>query len=252
MKTIGAFVPLLAAVTLAAGCAVAVGGTARPTADSTPRPLTGQTIKRVLLGEGVLSRILKQSFEVDHRFPPRFGGPDQLQNDGPALPVDCLGVAEMLQQSVYQSANVSQVAVETWRHVARSVEVTGVREGVVSLPTAADAKALFAEFSRQWQKCDGTTLPLPGSVFRLEAKATNIQAAASVLGATVSMRFTVSGSDSPSIPAGRAIGVRDNCLVEVEVDFFNTSNPSPQRSGDINSSAIDIAHAMMDEVSALS
>jgi hypothetical protein len=46
--------------------------------------------------------------------------------------------------------------------------------------------------------------------------------------------------------------VRDNCLVEVEVNFFNTSNPSHQESDDMNTSALDIAHAMMDKVSDLS
>ncbi|MGO9041812.1 MAG: sensor domain-containing protein, partial [Mycobacterium sp.] len=76
----------------------------------------------------------------------------------------------------------------------------------------------------------------------------------SVLAATVSIGWASPNSDSTSIPEGRAIGVRGNCLVEVEVevDFFNTSNPSHYESGDINTSAVDIAQAMMDRVSALS
>jgi hypothetical protein len=66
------------------------------------------------------------------------------------------------------------------------------------------------------------------------------------------MEFASPSSDSASIPAGRAIGVRGNCLVEVEVDFFDASNPPHQESGNINSSAVDIANAMLDRVSALS
>ncbi|MGO9732420.1 sensor domain-containing protein, partial [Mycobacterium sp.] len=80
----------------------------------------------------------------------------------------------------------------------------------------------------------------------------DVQVATSVLAATVSIGWASPNSDSTSIPEGRAIGVRGNCLVEVEVDFFNTSNPSHYESGDINTSAVDIAQAMMDRVSALS
>jgi hypothetical protein len=60
-----------------------------------------------------------------------------------------------------------------------------------------------------------------------------------------------SGLDSESIPEGRAIGVRANCLVEVEVDFFNATDPSPQGSGTFSTRAVDIAQAMMGKVSAL-
>jgi hypothetical protein len=236
---------------LAVGCTATVDGSARPASNSTPRSVTGQTINKVLLGDNALSRILNQSFKIDPRFPRRVGGPEALQNDGSAWPVDCLGVAVMLQQSVYQSTNVKHVAVETWTHSVKPAKVTSVKEGVVSLPTAADANALFARFSQQWQKCDGVTVPLPGSVFRLKATATDVQVATSVLAATVSVGWASPSSNSVSIPAGRAIGVRGNCLVEVEVDFFNASNPSQQESRDISNSAVNIAHAMMDKVSGL-
>ena len=158
----------------------------------------------------------------------------------------------MMQQSVYQSSNVKNVAAETWRPAAMSAAVTRVKEGVVSLPTAAAAHALFAKFSRQWQRCDGKTLPLSGGVFRLQVQVTNVQAATSVLAASISIGSNLPGSDSAAIPAGRAIGVRDNCLIEVEVDFISTSTPSLQGSGDINTSALDIAQIMRDKVSALS
>jgi hypothetical protein len=238
----------LAIVMLTAGCAVAVGGTAQPASSLTPRPLTGQSIERALLGGRTLSRILKRPFNIDPRFPPRFGGPEALRDNGSASPVECLGVAEMLQQKVYRSSKVTDVAVETWRHAARSADVTSVKEGVVSLPTAADAGALFANFSQRWQKCDRSTTPLPGSLVRLTAKITHVQVATSVLAATVSIGWTLPAPDSASIPAGRAIAVRGNCLVEVEVDFFGPSNLSYQGSGDFNTTAIDIARAMTDRV----
>ena len=174
-----------------------------------------------------------------------------MQDYGSASPVDCLGVAVMLQQNVYQSTNVEHVAVETWWHAASSALVTSVKEGVVSLPTAAEANALFAKFSEQWQKCDGTTMPLSSNVFRLRAKTTNVEVATSIGAATVSMEFASPSPDSGSIPEARAIGVRGKCLVEVEVDFFDASNPPHQESGNINAHAGVIANAMMDNISAL-
>jgi hypothetical protein len=249
--TLARAIAVLGVAVLAAGCTAVVGGKARPAPNVTARPLSGSVIKEVLLDDAALSRLLQQPFKADAHFPPRFGGPDLLQDDGPASSVGCLGVAVMLQRTVYQSARVQGVAVESWLHAARSVKVISVKEGVVSLPTAADANALFARFSQQWQKCDGTTMPLSGNVFRLRAKTSNVQVATSVDAATVSMEFALPSPDSASIPAGRAIGVRGNCLVEVEVDFFDASNRTYQESGRINSSAVDVAQAIMENISAL-
>ena len=212
----------------------------------------GPTIAQVLFGHRTLSRILNQPFIIDARFPPRFGGPETLEDFGSASPIGCLGVAEMLHQSVYHSSKVNDVAVEAWRHAAMSTELTSVKEGVVSLPTVADANALFSRFSQQWRRCDGKALLLPDPGFRLKAKITNVQIARSVLAGIISIGFASTSSDTASIPAGRAIGVRDNCLVEVEVDFFNTSNRSLQGSGVINATSVRIAQIMMDKVSELS
>jgi hypothetical protein len=244
-------IALLSIGLLAVGCTATVDGSARPAPHLKPRSITGQTIGRVLLGGSALSRILNQSFRIDSRFPARFGGPEALQADASASPVDCLGVAVMLQQSVYQSTNVKHVAAQAWRRTAKAEEVTNVKEGVVSLPTAADADALFAKFSQQWQKCDGMTLPLPDSMFRLNDRITNVEVATSVIAATVSVQWAPSRPDSASIPAGRVIGVRGNCLIEVEVDFFHSSDPSHQQSGTVNTRAVDVAQAMLDKIDAL-
>jgi PknH-like protein len=246
------FVASIAVVMLLAGCAVTVDGTARPGPNFKPRTLSGSTIKQVLLGPSALSRFLNSSFRIDPHLPPRFGGPEALRDDGWDSPGDCLGVAAVLQQDVYQSSKVTHAAVETWQHVARSTEGISVTEGVVSLPTAGDAQALFAKFSEQWRQCEGATVPLSGSAFRLEARTSNVQVADSIVAATVSKGFVSHSSDAAAVAAGRAIGVRANCLVEVEVEFFVTSNPSHQASGDVNTSAAAIARNMMDKVTALS
>lgn len=245
-------VALLGIGLLAAGCTVVTGGKAQPPPRLTHRSVSGQTIRQVLLDDSTLSQILNEPFVIDRRLPPRFGGPEALQDSGSPLRVDCLGVAQMLDQSVYEPGKVNDVAVETWRHAAKSATLTGLKEGVVSLPTAADANALFANFSQQWQRCNGQAVLLPDPVLRLKAQITDVQIDPAVLAGTVSIALGSSGTDPVAIPAGRAIGVQGNCLVEVEVDFFNTSSRSLRGSGTVNGAAVDIAHIMMDRISALS
>jgi hypothetical protein len=55
-----------------------------------------------------------------------------------------------------------------------------------------------------------------------------------------------------STPQARAVGVRFNCIVEVEVVFFGDRRASDPGSASPDTSAVDIAHAMMDKVSELS
>jgi hypothetical protein len=237
---------------LATACTVVTGGKAQAPPSVEPKPLIGEAITQVLVGDHTLSRILNQPFVIDSRLPPRFGGPEALQHVGSSSPGGCLGVAEMLHQSVYGASNVNDVAVEAWRHAARPAQLTSIKEGVVSLGTAAEAHALFARFAQQWQSCDGHTVSLPDAVFRLKAEIANVQVAPSVLAGTVLIAFDSGHADPTAIPAGRAIGVRGNCLVEVEVDFFNASARALDGSSITNATAFDIAHLMMERVSALS
>lgn len=242
---------LLAAVMLVAGCSVTVGGTAQPASSNvTPRSLTGHTITRVLLGRSALSLIVKQPLEIDSSSPPSFGGPEILQ--GESSPADCMGVAVMMEKGVYEFGNVKDVALETWRPHTTDAEVTRVEQGVVSFPTAADAEALFEKFSQQWQKCEGQTVPLSSGAFGLGIKVHEVQTAASVVAATISMDMGLPGSAGASVPAGRAIGVRGNCLIEVEVDFRKSQDPSLHGRGGADTSALDIAQVMRDKVLALS
>lgn len=250
VRSPGLLTAALAAVMLVSGCTEVVSGRAQSPRLG-PRSLAGPTITRVLLGHNTLSRILKQPMILDTRFPPRFGGPEALHAQRAPAPSDCLGVAEMLEQASYHPGTVTSVAVQAWRHATVSPALTQVKEGVVSLPTAADANALFTAFSRQWQGCAGRTQPLPEDVFRLKAMIDQVRVAGSVLGARLWLAFASSGADGDPIPAGRAIGVRGNCLVEVEVDFFNASHASLGEQGVIITSAQDVAQTMMDRIGAL-
>jgi hypothetical protein len=252
MRTIGSATALMVVAALAAGCGAVVDGTAKPAPNLKPRPLTGETVRQVLLDDAALSRILSQPFVA--RKPPEFGGPDKLyQADRSVSPAGCQGVTAMLQKSVYQSADVKDVASESWWNNGEPAQVISVIEGVVTLPSAAQAEALFAKFSEQWQQCQGTTTTEQNGPISTTNDISDVRVADFVVAAT-----NTATSVLPNMPAlrptpqARAIGVRLNCLVEVEVVFFGGRRPSDPGSAKLDTSAIDIAHLMMDKVSALS
>jgi hypothetical protein len=229
----------LLAVLLATGCTRVVDGAVRPAPGLKPRPLHGPAVQQVALDQAQLSKMLGQSFKSDPNSPSRFGGSDQL-SDMNASPRECAGVAFELQQSAYGSAEVKDVAHEVWWTVGiYHAKVISVSENVVTLPTAAAADALFAQFLQQWNGCNGTTVTsyrTNGEPF-ITAAISDARAGNSVLAATVRSHLAT------TVTHARALGVRSNCLVEVDVAFF-ADHP--------DGSAIDIAHRMMDEVSVLS
>jgi PknH-like extracellular domain len=235
----------------AAGCGGVVDGSAKPAPNLKPRPLTGQALSRVPLNNASLSRMLNQQFVA--RQAPLLGGPDKLfEPDDPVSATDCGGVTTMLQQNVYESADVDGVAYESWWNNGDPAQVISVMEGVVALPTAAQAEALFTKFAQQWQKCDGkTTTDQTGPI-----TTTNVISDIRITNTVVAAMNTATATlpNMPPLqptPQARALGVRLNCLVETEVVFFGDRRPSDPGSADVNTSAVDIAHAMMDKVSAL-
>ena len=123
-------------------------------------------------------------------------------------------------------------------------------EGVVALPSAEQAQALFAKFPSQWQQCKGKTMTEQTGPISTTTVIGDVRVADSVVAATNTATATL--PNMPALqptPQSRAIGVRLNCLVEVEVVFFGDRRPSDPGTGDPDTSATDIARAMMDRVS---
>lgn len=103
----------------------------------------------------------------------------------------------------------------------------------------------------QWHNCDGANLTLQDPKLTFLDNTSAVRIANSVLAATITVSSNRPGTTGPPLPEARAIGVRRNCLVDVQVAFFSTRRPSDEGSGDLNTSAIDIAHIMMDKISSL-
>lgn len=240
--------PLLTTV-LAAGCTSAIGGHAAPAPDLKPHPVIGATVKQVLLDADALSKLLDRPFAAVSHFPPTFGGSELLDDAYfSTSPPECTGVVYMTQRSVYQSAPVKNIATALWQQRGYSESATDIAEGVVALSSAADAGALFAKFSEQWQHCDGKTLSVPASSF-----AQNVITAVSVQNSVVAANLSRQpGGQSVlhTVPEVRAVGVRGNCLIEVDVAYVNSADGSGQPAA--KTDALTVAHALMDKVSALS
>lgn len=231
-------------VLLASGCATTVDGTARPA------PSGNSTHdKQLLLDGATLANLLAQPFKRHPAFGPYHGGREKLTtNDDSATPAQCIGVVSMLMARVYEPFPVREVDSVMWaapQHQA--VKVDDVEEAVVSFPTPQDAAAAFAKFSAQWQACDGTTVTSqPVDVQGLKA-ISDVRVADSVVAAEVVKSSGPHDVVYPQ-PASRALGVRGDHLVEVDVTFFGNGDPANQGSGDVKTSGIQIAHAIMDRL----
>lgn len=224
---------------LTAGCAHIIGGTGRPAPGLTPRPLVGEVVKQTMLSDAALSHIFDESFKVDHDFPPTFGGPETMYWGWPsARGSDCAGLDHILIGEVYTNARIVNVAHEGWWDAgayAQEARVINVDEGVVALPTAVTASALFTKFTSQWSHCAGASID-SGMGFHNDIS--DVHLADSVLEATVHQR-----GHGTTLRVARALGVRVNCIVEVAVVFFLDQPPEPGKS------ASDVARRIMDNIS---
>jgi hypothetical protein len=237
---------------LAVGCGSVVGGTAKPAPNLKPRPLSGRTVEHVLLDGKAVSRMLGQPLVA--RQPAKFGGPDGLdQREAPAESAECLGVAAMLQKSVYDSADVQNVASVSWWNDGDPAQVISVMEGVVALPSVAQAQALFAKFPEQWQRCKGQTTTEEAGPISTTTVIDDVRTLDSIVAASNTATATLPNMPAlQPMPQARAVGVRLNCIVEVEIVFFGDRQPSDPGSANPDTSAVDVAQAMMEKVSDLS
>jgi hypothetical protein len=252
MRRVGPVTACAVVAAFAVACTPVVAGIAKPAPNLKPRPLAGSVLLRVPLNNKALSRLLEQPFV--NRQQPVFGGPDKLgEADGTDSPTDCLGVTAVLQKSVYEPSAVKDVMWETWWNDGDPAQVISVIEGVAAFPSAAQAQAQFAKFPQQWQQCkDVTTIEQTGPI-KTTTVVNDVRVTDSVVAATNTATAELPNMEPlQATPQARAVGVRLNCIVEVEVVFFGDRNPSDPGSANPDTSAVDIAHAMMKRVDQLS
>ncbi|MEZ0364287.1 sensor domain-containing protein [Mycobacterium sp. pUA109] len=243
--------PLLLAAALATGCTVVRDGAPRPAPDLAPRPVTGEAIKQVLPDRQQLEKLLDHPLTASHLFPPKFGGIDEMPvgvlSDPKTSPRECAGVVAQAQQGSYRGAPVQSFASVHFGPPTVSMKLVGVDAAAVGLATTADAQALFTTFAQQWSHCDGTTVTVfggNGDAPQETRAISGVKTTDALL--TASVRATNLGQQV-TILRHRALGVRVNCIVEVNVDV----DPYLlEERGEFDGSAAGIARLMMDNVAA--
>lgn len=238
---LGALVSVLLIVLLAAtGCADVVSGTVRPAPGLKPRPLTGQTVPQVLSADSEMSAMFNQSFQTDEIVGSENGGPEILY---PSARLggqqECAGIAHVLVQTTYVGSDVQQVAAHSWTNTspyAQQPAVVGLDEGVVALPSAAAADAVFTKLVEQGHHCVGANVTWAAGRFTDEIS--DVHLTDSVLVATIRQRY-----NGMSMLGERAITVRANCVLEVSVSYFHDRD---------RKSAADVARLMTNKLNALS
>ncbi|WP_409428944.1 sensor domain-containing protein [Mycobacterium sp. SMC-11] len=240
----------VAVVLLASGCTTVVSGTVRPAPGLAPTPVTGMAVRQVLLDDSELSKLTGQPFRSDPSIPPRFGGLDELPDAWESAdPQDCVGAAVGGQRSVYSAARVRDAAHEFWDSSSDDSPLTGVGEAVIALDSAADADALFEKFAQQWGSCDGVVVTRDsGTDTEASGEITDVANQDAVLVATV--RTSVDGE--AGLRVSRALAARVNCVVDIDVFWFveDDDHSGAPPAGD--STAADLARAMLDKIRNLS
>lgn len=255
MKSKRVWLSVLAAVVVVAVAWVAMPERSKDS--SAAAALVGEAVKQVLLDGDELTKMLDQPFTTTVH-PPVYGGYDEM--DDSAGSGECVGVVDVAPKALYRSGDVASYARETWVGAKTdgtdfkplSTKVMFVKEAVVALPSAAEARAAFAKFSEQWRRCDGQPVNhgsdtpdeagkphLPGT----EMHITDVRVTDTMLAASVVL------DKNPKAPDTRAVGIQDNCLIGVLIAFTGAQHASG--SADPETSSIDAVRAMQDKVAKL-
>lgn len=240
-----------AVMLLAGGCTTVVSGKVRPAPGLAPTPVTGMAVRQVLLDDSELSKLTGQPFSSDPSLPPRFGGLDELPDAWEsAEPEDCVGAAVGGQRRVYSSAGVRDAAHEFWDGSSSGDSpLTGVGEAVIALDSTADASALFEKFAEQWGSCDGVVVTRDsGTDSEASGEVTDVSNQDAVLVATI--RTSLDGE--AGLRVSRALATRVNCVVDVDVFWFVDEDDHSGAPPADDTTAADLARAMLDKVRNLS
>jgi hypothetical protein len=228
--------PALAlAAVITAGCAVA--GTAQP-ADFPAGIVGAGRSPDVLPTETELSSVVDTAIASRGRFPPPAATlaelPDVLLYSR-VSPVECLGVTVPFDSTTFRNTHARAVDYHSWDNrdaaVQRPVSFYLMSAGAFALAAPSNAWALFHKFADQWRQCRGKSTrfyntPSPDdTLFNIvEVKATDAMITAAVIVSDAVNHAPVSLDE-------RALAVRSNCIVDMEVRqmSWRLGDPQPYR-----------------------
>lgn len=204
-------------------------------------PVTDTKMVDALLDAPALAGLLGQEFDTTRNPGPKIGGREAMAKrfEDESTPRECIGAIWVAPPGVYRSANVAHFATQTWSTAVQG-PIMSVEEAVVVLPSAAEAQALFSSFSQQWKACDGRTVTenrQADNGFDYLFTPKDVRLVDSIVAATVTSDRSTGGWETS---AARALGVRNNYIVEVDISFFE-----PESGALLQSAGIEVAKAMM-------
>jgi hypothetical protein len=231
---------------LLAGCTKVADGTVIAAPGLQLGPISGGDLQKVLPTETEVADVLGESIPPDVDEPTEKGIlsdlPNGLATDADASPHDCVGVVAELQRSIYQATKMSEFASANWAQPRGSTsDLRRVVTAVVAFPTTSDAHDVFDAFAKQWRDCDGTLVKTPYENDFFSDDISNVRNENSVMSAEVEVARPAHFVQWPNL---RAIGVRANLLIEVELTL-SSGTSAPSRFED---SAPAMAHSMMDRI----
>lgn len=223
---------------LLAGCAHTVNGAAEPVT----------TALKVLPTESEITGAAGNALST-FGFQPFIGGveilPDGYRTEADASPIGCVAVTDTAPRVVYEPVRVAEAARQSYFNWDEGVATSGADAAVVQLSTADAAQRAFTSFTQQWQRCDGTTVikNLRGTAVNsmIDAEVSDVAAEDRMLSATVRMRQR---PNSPALLYERALGVRNQTIVEVSLAITPAGEGGPGRRDE----AVRVAQVMLDKV----
>ncbi len=220
----------VAAVVACAGCTGTLNGSAEPARDSAGIIGIGRSVPQVLPTSTQLTSALRSPV-ADDGYPPSVGGPDVLvsrrevsEEDG----AECIGVTDPFLKASYQGAPVRAVAIQGWHGVQSSHWVDA---GVIALASPHDARALFARFAKQWQRCQGQSVTLRNAKSKAPEYRNDIAAVHEANGLLTAVVTLSSFYDNVAFPSERALGVAYNCIIDLNVTDFDFLDGDPATAG---------------------
>jgi hypothetical protein len=221
-----AWLAAMAAFAACAGCTGTVSGSAEPARDSAGIIGIGRSVPQILPTSAQLASALRSPV-ADDGYPPSVGGPDVLVpgrevsgKDG----AECLGVTDPFRKASYQGAPVRAVAIQGWHGVESSHWVDA---GVIALTSPHDAKAIFARFAEQWQRCQGKSVTLRNVKSKAPEYRNDIAAVQEANGLLTAVVTLSSFYDNVAFPSERALGVAYNCVIDINVTDFDFRDGDP-------------------------
>lgn len=226
-------------VVLLASCSTSGDGTSALGTSELP---TESSKTRVHAPYAWLTAVLPTSSELSEAlgYPVTVDGPPKIRNGARLRNTfigsreiterDCIGVVSPLETEAYDSAPLVAVTFASESAATYSAAV---------FDSPRSAEETFKRFADQWRACGGRTVVKSGGGVVVQYAISDVGLADRVTSAVI----TVTSDEGSPVVVGRALGVAQDCMVEVELVYDD-----PADRGRAGERAIRLVEAMLSRV----